>query len=237
MDALGTPDWAAIFGALASGTEPEVPYDLTDLAEDAFAVADATGAGRFHVLAASGGAATAAMLASDRPDRIASIVLLMPGSGDPDIPTPADPARLANVPSLPSADAQREAILAYRTALGTALEGSGPRRTQAEIAAHAQASTDRSWNPEGLARSGAAILAAGDLRPLFARIEAPVIVIHGLDDPLVAAQHGRAVAEAIPGARFVGIQGLGHSLPDAVVDEVVASMVEVAALAPIGNAE
>lgn len=237
MDEAGVPDWPAIFTALASGEAPSVPYHLTDLAEDAAAVADAAGLQRFHVLAASGGAATAALLANRYPDRIVSMVLLMPGSGNPAIPVPADPARLAGLPAPPAADAPPEAVIAYRTALGEALEGPGPRRSQEEIALRARVATERAWNPDGIARSGAAIVAAGDLRATFARIRAPTAVIHGLDDPLIASAHGRAVAGAIPGARFEGIAGLGHSLPDAVVGTVVDAVVDVANAARGRDAE
>lgn len=233
----GTPDWPAIFTALASGKEPAVPYQLADLADDAIAVADAAGVRQFHVLAASGGAATAALIAERYPDRIASMALLMPGSGDPAIPVPADPKRLAGLPAPPAADAPHEAVIAYRTALGEALEGPGPRRSVDEIGSRARAAAARAWNPDGIARNGAAILAAGNLRPTFARIRVPVVVIHGLDDPLIAPAHGRAVAASIPGARFVGIEGLGHSLPEGVVGTVADAMAGVANAAQRHDAE
>lgn len=237
IDEAGAPDWPAIFTALASGKTPAVPYGLADLADDAVAVADAAGVRQFHVLAASGGAATAAVIAERYPDRIASMVLLMPGSGDPAIPVPADPKRLAALPAPPAVDAPRDAIIAYRIALGEALEGPGPRRSPNEIASRARAATGRGWNPDGIARSGAAILAAGNLRATFARISVPVVVIHGLDDPLIASAHGRTVADAIPGARFEGIDGLGHSLPDAVVGTVVDALVDVTNAARGSRAE
>jgi pimeloyl-ACP methyl ester carboxylesterase len=237
MDEAGAPDWPAIFTALASGKAPVVPYQLADLADETVAVADAAGVRQFHVLAVSGGTATAAMVADRYPGRIASMVLLMPGSGDPAIPVPADPKRLAGVPAAPAADAPRDAVIAYRTALGEALEGSGPRRSQEQIASWARAATGRAWNPDGIARNGAAILAAGDLRTTFARIRVPAVVIHGLDDPLIAPAHGRTVADAIAGARFEGIAGLGHSLPEAVVGTVVDAMVRVANAARGRDAE
>jgi pimeloyl-ACP methyl ester carboxylesterase len=41
----------------------------------------------------------------------------------------------------------------------------------------------------------------------------PTVVLHGLSDPLVSQSGGRAVAQAIPGSRFVGYPGMGHDLP------------------------
>jgi pimeloyl-ACP methyl ester carboxylesterase len=41
----------------------------------------------------------------------------------------------------------------------------------------------------------------------------PVLVVHGTDDPLFPVEHGRALAAAIPGARLLELEGMGHQLP------------------------
>jgi pimeloyl-ACP methyl ester carboxylesterase len=41
----------------------------------------------------------------------------------------------------------------------------------------------------------------------------PALVVHGTEDPLFPPAHGRALAEAIPGARLVELEGVGHELP------------------------
>jgi pimeloyl-ACP methyl ester carboxylesterase len=48
----------------------------------------------------------------------------------------------------------------------------------------------------------------------------PTLVVHGLDDPLISPSGGYALARAIPRARFVGYQGLGHNLPPALWAEL-----------------
>ena len=40
-------------------------------------------------------------------------------------------------------------------------------------------------------------------------------MIHGTADPLVAPSGGRATARAIPGAKLMIIEGMGHDLPRA----------------------
>ena len=42
------------------------------------------------------------------------------------------------------------------------------------------------------------------------------MVIHGSEDPLVRPRAGKATAEAIKGARFELIPGMGHDLVDGV---------------------
>jgi pimeloyl-ACP methyl ester carboxylesterase len=41
----------------------------------------------------------------------------------------------------------------------------------------------------------------------------PVTVIHGTDDRLVAPSGGKATARAIPDARLMMIDGMGHDMP------------------------
>nr|WP_247717983.1 alpha/beta hydrolase [Qipengyuania proteolytica] len=229
LEKAGAPDWGKIFGALMSGAQPQVPYSLNDLAADALRILDTLSIDRAYIVAASGGTATAAELSSKSPDRIAGLVLLMPASGDPTIPIPADPAKMGTVPPPPASQAPTEEVVAYRVALGLALEGAEFRRAEEEIQHQAILATDRDWDPDGIARSGAAILAAGDLRRLFKQVSAPTVVLHGLDDPLISPAHGQTVAATVPGAHFEGIAGLGHSFPPMLASKVVDALERVRA--------
>jgi pimeloyl-ACP methyl ester carboxylesterase len=41
----------------------------------------------------------------------------------------------------------------------------------------------------------------------------PTLVLHGADDVMCDVSGGRATAAAVPGAKLVIIDGMGHSLP------------------------
>jgi pimeloyl-ACP methyl ester carboxylesterase len=64
----------------------------------------------------------------------------------------------------------------------------------------------------------------------------PTVVIHGTRDRLVSQSGGRATAKAIPGARLVMIDGMGHDLPRAAWPRIIGALVENAARAaqPVG---
>jgi pimeloyl-ACP methyl ester carboxylesterase len=70
----------------------------------------------------------------------------------------------------------------------------------------------------------------GDDGPAGARVSdlaVPTLVLHGTADPLFPPAHGRALADAIPGAQLVELHGVGHQLPpprtwELVVDLLVA---------------
>lgn len=51
---------------------------------------------------------------------------------------------------------------------------------------------------------------AFDSRPWLASLQVPTLVIAGASDPIAPLAGVRAVADAIPGARFVEIPGAGH---------------------------
>lgn len=57
--------------------------------------------------------------------------------------------------------------------------------------------------------------AGGDETAALAAVTAPTLVLHGTEDPMFPPAHAEAVAAAIPGARLVMIEGLGHTLPTA----------------------
>jgi pimeloyl-ACP methyl ester carboxylesterase len=43
-------------------------------------------------------------------------------------------------------------------------------------------------------------------------IAVPTLVIHGTADPMFPLSHGRAVADEIPGARLLTLEGAGHGV-------------------------
>src|SRR5258708_38078604 len=56
----------------------------------------------------------------------------------------------------------------------------------------------------------------------------PTLVFHGSEDVLVPIENGRLVAGAVPGARFLEVQGMGHDIPERAWSEL-ADAIEVLA--------
>jgi pimeloyl-ACP methyl ester carboxylesterase len=59
----------------------------------------------------------------------------------------------------------------------------------------------------------------------WATIAVPLLVIHGAADPLFPHPHGVALAEAVPGAMLVTIEGGGHELHERDWDEILDAIV------------
>ncbi len=79
---------------------------------------------------------------------------------------------------------------------------------------------------DGRPRQISAIHASGDRTAELRRISAPTLVIHGDTDRMVHVSGGRATAAAIPGARYVEIEGMGHHIAPGLIDRVVAMTTE-----------
>jgi pimeloyl-ACP methyl ester carboxylesterase len=109
----------------------------------------------------------------------------------------------------------RERYMDRAVSLFSRIGSPGFERDEQELRQLAGRSYDRGINPAGSARQLAAIFASGDRTPLLRTIVAPTLVIHGTRDKLVPPSGGRATARAIPGARLLLIEGMGHDLPRA----------------------
>ena len=56
-------------------------------------------------------------------------------------------------------------------------------------------------------------------------VTAPTLVIHGTDDPILPAEHGKSTAACTPGATLMLVEGMGHDLPERVLGDVLAAIV------------
>ncbi|MEA2375044.1 MAG: hypothetical protein QOD53_1507, partial [Thermoleophilaceae bacterium] len=59
----------------------------------------------------------------------------------------------------------------------------------------------------------------------------PTLVIHGTQDRMIGPSGGRATARAIPGAKLLRIEGMGHDLPRAAWPIIIDAIAENAARA------
>ena len=103
--------------------------------------------------------------------------------------------------------------------------------SEAELRALAERCFARGVTPAGTARQLAAIQTAPDRTPQLRQLRLPATVIHGTSDPLIMPSGGRATARAIPGAKLLMVDGMGHDLPRPLWPLIIDAIVQTAAAA------
>lgn len=226
FDQAGVPSMAAAALRHWLHLPVRAPYRLADMARDALGVLDALGIGRAHVCGASMGGMIAQHLAANAPDRVASLTLMITSSGARSLPKPSwDVQRkLLARPRGPGGDAAVDWIVKLLQTIGSPAYPADP----IELRALARASVQRAWHPAGSARQLLAIVADGDRTPLLGRISAPTHIVHGADDPLLPPACARQLAQHIAGAHTDVIPGMGHDLPDALLERLAEGIAHTA---------
>ena len=188
---------------------PPGAYSLSDMAEDAAALMRELDIAPAHVVGASMGGMIGQVLAAEHPELVRSLTSIMSNTGSRWNGQPA-PAIIRWMLKPPPST--REGVI-ERAAAIFGIVGSKELHDEEHIREMAGRSFDRNHDPRGPGRQLGAVIKTGDRGHLLRSITAPTLVIHGTRDKLVRPSGGRATAKAIPGARLMKIDGMGHDLP------------------------
>jgi pimeloyl-ACP methyl ester carboxylesterase len=222
FDALGVPNllWQGFKFRLGMTITP--PYTLTDMAADTVGVLEALEIDKAHVVGVSMGGMIAQRVALLAPSRLLSLSSIMSSSGARGLPEPK--AAVVRVMVSRPREGQAAAI-EHTSRLFRVIGSPGFPSTDLEIRERVAAGVRRSYHPQGIVRQMVATVSDTTRADELSRISAPTLVIHGRADPLVPFGCGEDTARRIPGARLVGIDGMGHDLPPGVVQHLLPLLV------------
>lgn len=215
----GIPDKMALQQNALAGEPLDVPYDLSDMADDIVAVLDACGIGKAHVMGISLGGGITQRLVLSHADRLMSATIVMSSSGAPDLP-PASPEVYGLLLGEPDSH-DRDTVIAHTLKCDYAWFSPGFPFDEAERRDLIGRAYDRCYDPAGVARQYAAVISSRGLAEELSTIQLPVLVIHGTTDALLPIEHGRDIAARIAGAQLIEIEGMGHDLEGAVPGMIV----------------
>lgn len=188
-------------------------YTGGDLVADAAGVLDALAVERAQLVGVSAGGAFAQLLALDHPDRVDGLVLISTTAAlhlDRELPTPTD--EFVRFASGFSVDWEDEAsVIESQVAYARLLAGGVRPFDEAAIRELVRRDVERASDIAAL-QNHDHIADDGRERPPLSAISAPTVVIHGSADPMFPLAHGEALAEEIPGARLLVLDGAGHGL-------------------------
>ena len=208
-------------------------YTLSEMAGDAVGLLDHLGVGSAHIVGASMGGMIAQTVAIEHPHRVKTLTSIMSNTGGR---FTGQPALLAYPVLLKTAPNEREAFADHIEKIYSTVGSPGFERDTEELRDRAKRSYDRSYSPRSTARQMAAVIASGSRSKALAKIDAPTLVIHGTKDKLVRPSGGRMTARAIPGAKLLMIDGMGHDLPRGAWPQITGAIVQTAEAAEAAEA-
>jgi 3-oxoadipate enol-lactonase len=191
LDVLGGRVDALPYDALGHGTAPVPPgpYEIADLGRHVLGLMDERGLGRASFCGLSIGGMTGMWLAANAPERIDRLILICTAA----LLRTGYRERAAAVRAAGSVEPIADAVVErWLTPACAAAQPELVAWLRAQLVATPAA---------GYAACCEAIEAM-DLRPDLARIAAPTLVIAAAHDPATPPALGRAIAEAVAGARY-----------------------------------
>ncbi|MEV4567530.1 alpha/beta fold hydrolase [Nonomuraea sp. NPDC049419] len=222
----------------------QAPYTWDDIKNDVYRVMDAHGLDSAHLVCHSAGGLLGQYIAVEAPERVRSLtvigssplgggegaVIMRALMGEPQPegslpePTPEFVAffrTLLTTPPPTDRRTQIDLMIAEQRVLhGTALpfDEDAARRLQERV-------YDRARDLTATANHRLAAAAEPDFEPVgvLHQVKAPTLVIEGSHEPAKPG-HGALIAEQIPDARLMIVQGMGHTLPPEVHDELAAAI-------------
>ena len=221
MERLGVFSRLILFDRRGTGLSDSVggEYTLEQEARDALAVLDAAGSERAALLTYGLGGPVGAMLAAERPERIGALIMY------------ASIARTVWAPDYDWAMTVEDrtqwtelSVAAWGEVEGPALPVLAPSMADDPALAEWFARLQRLAASPTEARLLLNAAADLDVRDLLPQIRVPTLVMHRAQDISWDPRHSRYLAEHIPGARYVELDG-ADSFPfvgdsDAILEEV-----------------
>jgi pimeloyl-ACP methyl ester carboxylesterase len=201
------------------------PYTWDDIKDDVLRVMDAHGLESAHLVCHSAGGLLGQLIAVERPERVRTLTVI--GSsplgereGMVVMRAPEFVAFYRELITTPPPAGRRERIevmiAEQRVLHGDALpfDEDAARHLQERI-------YDRARDLDAVANHRLAAAARPDFEPVgvLHLVKAPTLVIEGTHEPCKPG-HGAIIAERIPGARLMMIEGMGHTLPPEVHEEL-----------------
>jgi pimeloyl-ACP methyl ester carboxylesterase len=202
-------------------------YTSGDLEADAVGVVDTYGVPAAHMVGVSSGGAFAQLLALDYPDRVLSLVLISTSpvvSIQRNLPSSTEEfKRFVTTAHVDWSDAN--SVIDYLVDYCRVLAGTERPFDERSVRELVRRDVERARN-FAAAQNHEIIPDEERARGPLSSITKPTLVIHGTADPMFPLGHGQALAEEIPGATLLPLEGAGHGVERADWRTIVQAIIE-----------
>jgi len=208
------------------------PYSLADLSKDAEIILDTLNISEVHLVGLSLGGMVAQEFAIENPDKTLTLTSIMSSGNiaDKEIPEASKsfvfeftkigikyglfPSEkniikmMLSVQMIVRADAQYELDIE-----GTAIRVLYNLRNR------------KGYNPDASKQHDQAVQLWDSHFDELHKLEIPVLIIHGLNDPLVSIEHSKKLDSVIQNSRTKWFDNMGHDLPPNLIDSIIKEII------------
>ena len=210
-------------GSMVTG---EVSYNLEDMALDAVSLLEYLGVEKAHIVGASMGGMITQVIGLDHPNKALSLTPIMstPGAGleDENLSPPTESLMQGMMKSMEhnmKGEYLEGLVCIYRELIGSRYPFDEEKFREG-----AKAIMDHGHNR--FPGHGAAVSSSPHRKDRLKEISLPTLVIHGTEDAILPFDHGQALADGIPNAQLMVLEGVGHEIPEQMTEQITSRMIQ-----------
>jgi len=207
------------------GANRKKSYFLNDMAEDPIAILDVLAIEKAHFVGASMGGMISQIAAIEHPNRLASLTSIMSSANlfDTLLPSPSPEV----LPKMISAVIKHDVFGGKKSQIKLQVVQKkilmGDATGEIDVKPLAEAALYNIEKRDGFhfisgRKHQKAIETSESRYEALSKLNMPVLILHGKQDPVIPIAHGKKMAVIIPNADSLWLDNMGHDLPDALIE-------------------
>ncbi|MFS4492850.1 alpha/beta fold hydrolase [Maribacter sp. 2308TA10-17] len=207
-------------------------YSLNDMADDVVAILDVLQIEKTHIVGASMGGMIAQIVAIENPERTASLTSIMSSANvlDSELPPMSNeivPKMIGSILKhgfFGSKKGQIKRQIVQKKILMGEADGNIDVKSMAETSLYNLKKRD-GYKLLSARHHYEAILNSTSRIKGLQELSVPILVIHGIEDPVMPVSHGKKMARMISNTDSLWVKNMGHDLPDKALNEIIDKMI------------
>ena len=207
-------------------------YTLNEMAQDPIAILDTLNIQKAHFVGASMGGMLSQLVAINHPDRTESLTSIMSSANlfDTLLPSPSPeilPKMISAVIKHGVFGGKKGKIklqLVHKRILMGEAKGAISVRPGTEAALYTIEKHNGYHFSAGRLHQKA-IETSESRYDALSKLNLPVLIVHGEQDPVIPIAHGKKMAKIIPNADSLWLDNMGHDVPDALIDTLCSKII------------
>lgn len=206
-------------------------YSLDDMAVDVITILDKLKIQQAHIIGVSMGGMIGQLVAIKYPERTTSLTSIMSSSNvmDSELPPMSNDIVSEMISAIlkhgffGSKKGQIKRQIVQKKILMGEASGNIDIKSMSEIALY-NLRKRKGYKLISARHHYEAILKSSSRLKALQKLDMPILVIHGIEDPVMPIAHGKKMARILSGADSLWIKNMGHDLPDTKINEMTSAM-------------